>query len=86
MVLIFRYGWDKMEQWAFLTTVFIGVFHLAVFTIFRKRINSEAVRAKRLETEKERLYYLNRFNEVNYARLTAELEKLREERARLLEE
>ncbi len=84
--LIHRFGWDKMEAWTYLAGLLFVVANSAYFAIFRKKFNSDEVRARRLEKEKERQYALNRFSETNYERLKADLEKFRKERERLLEE
>ncbi|NIM12041.1 MAG: hypothetical protein GTO45_07975, partial [Candidatus Aminicenantes bacterium] len=84
-VLIFIvYDWNIMEPWTYLAGGLMIVINSLYFAIFKKRLNSEEIRARRLRKEKKRLYRKYEVNIDKIDRLRSDLKQLESQKKALL--
>ncbi|MCX6580115.1 MAG: ADP-ribosylation factor-like protein [Candidatus Aminicenantes bacterium] len=82
--LVLVFGWSKMEEWATHVGLVGVVVNALYFAIFRRKLNSEEIKTKRFENEKDRLYHLYGVNLNTINRLEKELNEAESQKKNFL--
>jgi internalin A len=85
VLILFVYDWGTMEKWTYLGGGFWAVIAAVYCAVFKRKLESEALRAERLEKEKYKLYALHGVNPGKIRRLNAELQEAESRRRALLD-
>ena len=62
-ILIYRYEWDNMEMWTYMSGLGLIILNLGYYLVFNKKMTNEQMRSDKLEKEKNRIYKLYKFEQ-----------------------
>ena len=82
-VLVFKLGWDTMEQWTWLATGIIFSIQFVIAIIIYRKSSLADVFSDKLKKEIERQYTLNDYSESKHNRLKEDLQRVLQQQRNL---